>query len=100
MRPQLDIGVPGGALLLAFADAIVGTDPDALEAARTALADALGPAAVSAAASIAANFSKNDRLANGLGIPVDAMVLKGTEELREQLGLNSYRSAVNTFRHL
>jgi hypothetical protein len=91
--------VPGGDLLLAFADAVIGADLAALEAARSALADSLGPAAVSAAAAIAANFSKNDRIANGLGIPVDAMVLKGTEDLREQLGLNDYRSAVNTFRH-
>ena len=91
--------MPGGDLLLAFADAVIGPDITALDAARTALADGLGPAAVSAAAAIAANFSKNDRIANGLGIPVDAMVLKGTEDLREQLGLDEYRSAVNTFRH-
>ncbi len=100
MRPELDIGVPGGDLLLAFADAVVGTDVAALNDARGALADGLDPAAVSAAASIAANFSKNDRIANGLGIPVDPLVLKGTEDLREQLGLNAYRSAVNTFRHM
>ncbi len=86
-------------MLLAFADAVIGPDAAALNDARGALADGLGPAAVSAAAAIAANFSKNDRIANGLGIPVDAMVLKGTEDLREQLGLDEYRSAVNTFRH-
>ena len=85
--------------MLAYAEAVIGPDLGALNEARDALANTLGPAAVSAAAAIAANFSKNDRIANGLGIPVDPMVLKGTEELREQLGLNDFRSAVNTFRH-
>ena len=49
--------MPGGNLLLAFADAVIGPDVAALDAARNALADGLGPAAVSAAAAIAANFS-------------------------------------------
>ena len=99
MRPQLDTGVPGGKLLMAFADAVIGTDRTALDHARIALAEGLGPAAVSAASAIAANFSKNDRIANGIGIPIDDIVLKGTEDLREQLGLNNYRTAINTFRH-
>lgn len=90
--------MPAGDLLLAFSDALLGPDPDALARARETLAKALGPAAVAGAAAIAANFSKNDRIANGLGIPVDPMVLKGTADLREQLGLNQFRSAVNTFR--
>ncbi len=91
--------MPGGELLLAFADAVIGTDPAALDAARGALAEKLSPAAVSAAAAVAANFTKNDRIANGLGIPIDAIAMAGHEDLREQLGLNDYRSAVNTFRH-
>ncbi len=99
MRPELDTGVPGGALLMAFADAVIGSDRAALDDARAALAAGLGPAAVSAASAVAANFSKNDRVANGLGIPIDEIVLNSTEDLRDQLGLNDYRSAVNTFRH-
>ena len=100
IQRELDIGVPGGAELLAFADAVIGTDRAALDGARDALAACLGTAAVSAAAAIAANFTKNDRIANGLGIPVEPMMLKGTVEIRQQLGLNGFRSAVNTFRHL
>lgn len=99
IRPGLDIGVPGGDLLLAFADAVIGPDRAALDQARDALAAGLGPAAVPAAASIAANFTKNDRIANGLGIPVEPMMLKGADDIREKLGLNDFRSAVNTFRH-
>ncbi|MBT4906165.1 MAG: hypothetical protein HOK98_05990 [Rhodospirillaceae bacterium] len=100
VRPELDIGVPHGDLLLVFAEAIIGTDRAALDAARDALIKALGPEAISGASAIAGNFTKNDRVANGLGIPVDPPVLKGTEELREQLGINAYKSAENTFRHM
>ena len=80
------------------------TDPQsvaaALDTARAALAEALGPEAIAGASAIAGNFTKNDRVANALGIPVDPPVLKGTEDLREQLGLNDYASAWNTFRHI
>ena len=92
--------MPNGELLLAYSDAVIGTDVAALNAARNALAAALGSAAIAGVAAIAANFSKNDRIANGLGIPVDPLVLEGTIDLREQLGINKFRSAVNTFRHM
>ena len=39
VRPEQDIGVPHGDLLLAFAEAIIGTDRAALDTARTALAE-------------------------------------------------------------
>ena len=97
--PARDIGLPGGRELLAYCDALTGADRKALDAARQTLAETLGPASVPAAAAIAANFSKNDRIANGCGIPVDPTVLKITVDLREELGLNDFRSAVNTFRH-
>jgi hypothetical protein len=100
VRPELDTGVPHGEKLMAFADAIVGTDRGALDEARAAIADALGDVAVAGAAAIAANFSKNDRVANGIGIPIDEMVMKITEDIRAELGLNEYKSAENTFRHL
>jgi hypothetical protein len=99
MNPDLDIGVPGGAELLAFAAAIIGNDSKALDAARLAVAEAIGPQAVPAASAIAANFSKNDRIANGCGIPFDPIMLKATTDIRAQLGLNEFRSAVNTFKH-
>ena len=92
--------MPNGELLLAYSDAVIGTDVAALNLARNALAAALGSAAIAGAAAIAANFAKNDRIANGLGIPVDPLVLKSTIDLREQLGINKFRSAVNTFRHM
>ncbi len=91
--------MPGGDALLAFSEAVIGPDRAALDKARNALAEALGPAAVSAAAAIAAEFTKDDRIANGCGIPVDPMVMKATGDIRIQLGLNEFRSAKNTFKH-
>lgn len=97
--PAQDIGVPGGAELLAFAEAAIGSDRKTLDGARAAVAEVIGPQAVPAAAAIAANFSKNDRIANGCGIPVDPMVLRATADIRARLRLDDYRSAINTFRH-
>jgi hypothetical protein len=99
VQPQLDSGVPHGRMLSDFCDALVEADVAALTAARKAVVAALGPAAVVAASAVAANFTKNDRLANGLGIPIDDLMFKTTIELRAELGLNSYPSAANTFRH-
>ena len=99
MQPELDIGVPGGQQLLNFADAITGSDPRKLDEARTALSDELGPASVVAASATVATFTKNDRIANSLGIPVDPLVLDTTKEVRGKLGLNDFGSAINTFRH-
>lgn len=98
VRPELDIGVEGGAELLAFSDAILGNDVAALDEARTALAQRLGPGAVSAASIIAAEFSMKDRIANGLGIPMETEVLNAVGELIENLGIKNYRSAVNTLK--
>lgn len=99
MDPTLDVGVPGGAELLEFADAIVGPDRQRLDRARAGLERVVGPDAVPAASAIAATFSMNDRIANGCGIPVIPMVLKATKDIRDQLGLNDFRSAANTFKH-
>ena len=97
--PTRDIGVPGGAELLDFSEAVIGSDREALDQARLAVEKAIGPQAVPAASAIAANFSKNDRIANGCGIPMDPTILKATADIRAQLRLDEYRSAINTFRH-
>jgi hypothetical protein len=98
-KPEQDIGVPGGAALLAFSNAVLGSDRAELDKARDALVAELGSAGLTAAAAIAANFTKNDRIANGLGIPSEPFMLKDTFEMREQLGINQYPSAVNTLKN-
>ena len=96
MQPTLEVGVEGGGELLAFADAILSADRNKLDCARLALADVLGKAAVASASIIAADFSKNDRIANGLGIPIEPMELEPTADFREALGINQFRSAANS----
>ena len=95
----MEIGAPGGQELLRFATAIIGSDRAELDAARSDVSKTLSPAAVTAASAVAANFTKNDRIANGCGIPSEPMMLKASKDIRAQLGLNDFRSAVNTFKH-
>ena len=99
VRPELESGVPGGTELLEFAAAVIGPDRARLDAARAALAKSQRAPTVTGAAAIAGNFSKNDRIANAIGIPVDQRELAPTRELRARLGLNDFASAQNTFRH-
>ena len=97
VNPALEIGVDGGRVLLDFAEALLEVDVLELNRARAALAVELGAAAVAAASIIAGNFTKNDRIANGIGIPSEPGVVKQTADFRERLGLMKFRSAKNTF---
>ena len=85
--------------MLEFAAAVIGPDRARLDGARAALAQNVSRATVTGAAAIAGNFSKNDRIANAIGIPLDQSDLLPTREMRARLGLNDFRSAMNTFRH-
>lgn len=95
-EPGVNTGVAHGARLLAFASAVIGRDPDALDAARERLALALGPAAVTSAALTAGVFSLVDRAANGIGINVEPMVMKPSADFRERYGINRFPSAQNS----
>lgn len=91
--------MPGGSELLEFAEAIISTDRARLDAARRSLAERLSPATVTGASAIAGNFSKNDRIANALGIPADLKNTESAREIRAKLGLDEFKSARNTLRH-
>jgi hypothetical protein len=97
VNPTLEVGVGGGRVLLDFAEALLEVDVPELDRARAALVAELGPAAVAAASIIAGNFTKNDRIANGIGIPSEPEVVKKTADFHDRLGLKKYRSAKNTF---
>mgnify|MGYP001242183997 CR=1 FL=1 len=45
-------------------------------------------------------FTKNDRVANGTGIPAEPRMMEGNEDIQELLELKKYKSAINTFRHM
>ncbi|MFT4563552.1 MAG: hypothetical protein ACI9BW_003308 [Gammaproteobacteria bacterium] len=95
-NPKLDSGITHGSELLAFADAVTGSDHAAIIAARTALRDCMGPGALVEAAAIAGNFSKNDRASNAMGIPLESVFLADTADFRERLGIDGFQSARNT----
>ncbi|MEM7540406.1 MAG: hypothetical protein AAF384_02345 [Pseudomonadota bacterium] len=96
--PRQSTGVPGGDELLAFANGVVGNDTEALDSAREKLASALGAEAVSAASLIVGNYSRNDRAANAIGIPMEPMFLEMSEDFRERLGINEFTSAANSLK--
>lgn len=81
---------------MAFASAIAGSDRAALDLARGELRERTGALGVVTASLIAANFSMLDRAANAIGITVESMMLRPSADFRAELGINDYRSAVNT----
>lgn len=89
-------GVAHAATLLAFADAVVGSDDEALARARAAVLHELGPAALVDAAAVASNFERMVRVADATGIPLDPPLVMLTEPLREELGINRFGAAANT----
>ena len=91
-----DSGIEHGQVLFDFATAVLGTDVAALSQARAKLLAVMGPAALVSASIIAADFSLVDRAANGIGISVEPMVLKPSEDFRAAFGINAFPSAANT----
>lgn len=87
-----DGGILHGEVLADFAAAIVGDDLDRLDAARGAVLQAVGPAALVDAAAIAATFNAIDRVADGTGIPIDDERLAPTADFRQELGIDSFPS--------
>ena len=92
----VESGVPHGATLLAFADAVLGDDDAALDAARSKILQELGPKALIDSAGVVATFMQMDRIADGTGIPLDSPFVEQTGDMRAELGLNSFASAQNT----
>lgn len=89
-------GVRHARELLALAEAIVEGGADELAAACEAALAALGPEAFVAAAAVAANFERMDRIADATGIPLDAPLAAMSAPLRAELGLDAFPSAANT----
>ena len=84
-----DSGVAGDEALLAFVDAVIdGTTP--LDAARDAVVDRLGPAAMIDAAAVIAGFDAITRVADGSGIPLEPEKAAATAGWRSQLGIDDF----------
>jgi hypothetical protein len=88
--------VPHARALLALADAVVDGGEARLAPAREAALAALGPEAFVAAAAVAGNFERMDRIADATGVELDAALGAITGGLRAELGLDAFASAANT----
>lgn len=91
-----DGGVPHGARLLAFTDAVMrGSDED-VERERTALRAVLTDAEyVDAVATIGA-FNVVDRIADSTGIALDSNLEELSKDVRAELDLARFGSSANT----
>ena len=89
-------GVPNSRELLQFANACMGVEGADPESARQALVDSMGAAAMVDTAGVISNFQRMVRIADAIGIPSDGPMQVMSEDLRDQLGINQYVSAVNS----
>ena len=83
-------GVKHGAVLIAFAEAMVGDDDRALVQARQAVIDTMSPEAMVDAAGVASNFERMVRIADAIGIPLDERMEVLTKGVRDQLQLERF----------
>jgi hypothetical protein len=82
-----DAGLPHGAALLAFAEAVAGWDDDALGVARDRLCGEVGEAFMIDAAAVAANFEMMTRVADGTGARHPANTLAERTAVAVRLGM-------------
>ena len=88
-----DAGLPYGAQLVAFTEAIAGGDTAIIEDARNALIDAAGEAFAVDAAAVVANFEMMTRVADGTGARFPESGADSRAALAESLGIASFTSA-------
>jgi hypothetical protein len=85
-----DGNIPHGALLVAFADAVLGSDAARLAAIRSEIRAKMGDAALVDAAAIAATFNAIDRVADATGIQIEDAKAAATADFRAALGINAF----------
>ena len=88
-----DAGLPHGAELIAFADAVGGFDEAALGAARDRLRASAGDAFMLDAAAVLANFEMMTRVADGTGARFPAETAAHRAALDERLDISGFTSA-------
>lgn len=91
---ESDGGIKDGKLLIEFAEAIVSRDAQSLSAARDKIVATMGLESLVDAAAVAGAFQGLDRIANGTGIPIEKAKARMTKDLREELGLNKFSTAI------
>ena len=92
---QGDGGVPHGAALIRFGEAVSRGSAD-VERARADLIQEVGREAFIEAAAVVGIFNGLVRTADSTGIPLDDGTRDSTADFRADLGLDAFRSAANT----
>ena len=77
-----DGNIPHGALLVSFAEAVLGRDEAQLSAVQIRHPRAMGAAALVDAAAIVATFNAIDRVADSTGIPIEDGKAAATADVR------------------
>jgi hypothetical protein len=93
---QDDGGIPYGRLLVAFAEAVLGGDEEALARARAALSGAISLAGLADAAGVVGLFNAIDRVADATGIPLEAEKLEASADFRAALGVDRFDVAARS----
>jgi hypothetical protein len=88
-----DGNIPHGALLVSFAEAVLGSDDKRLDDVRAAIRSRMGDAALVDAAAIVATFNAIDRVADSTGIPIEDNKAASTADIRAALGINEFAQA-------
>ena len=83
-------GVEHGKELVAFVEAVVARDDDAIETARNQLAQVAGINATVDTAGVISNFQRMVRIADSTGIGLGNFETV-TEDIRHSLGIESFR---------
>ena len=85
-----DGNIPHGGLLVAFTDAVMGSDDAALSKIRNDMRAAIGDAALVDAAAVASAFNGFTRIADSTGIPLEDAKAESTADFRAALGINAF----------
>ena len=90
MQRDAQSGVDYGKELVAFVEAVVARDHDAIETARNQLAQVAGINATVDTAGVISNFQRMVRIADSTGIGLGNFETV-TEDIRHSLGIESFR---------
>jgi hypothetical protein len=88
-----DGGIAHGDVLIAFAEAFLGTDDARLARARDGLAAAMGWPAMVDSAAVVAIFESAVRIADATGIPLEDAKQAASADLRADLGIDAFPGA-------
>lgn len=84
-------GVPHGALLCSFVDAVLTGPASDVAPVRQRIRRELGDAGLVDTCATVASFNAVVKIADGTGIPLEDAKAETSETLREDLGINAFR---------